>query len=193
VLAPPPAPDVRLLDAGVGCASLADPGWTDVSCGVDGGLTWLTEATAAGGPSGSSRHLRAYVFRTGVQSMTREVALEALDDTGTRFSAVKVRVDDVEANGRQDLIFGFHDQSKQLSIDLVDRTATVVVHRDLPLGAARSATGQLDTWSAGASASSTATSSQLVYEHATIRDQAGSWVIAARVTVPADQVPPSQL
>jgi hypothetical protein len=193
ILVRPASPGQRRLDPARGCASLADSGWGNVQCGVVRGngavLTWLTEARPGryGVPA-----TRTYVFRAG-PSRIEEVALEGFDDQGSRFSGVKVRVDSVAADGFSDIVFGFRNQgtAQVLSVDVVHGPGMVAVHRDLAKGAARTATGQLDTWSAVL-----ATHGQdccpKSYEHDTIREVDGAWRIVARASVAPDAVPPSQ-
>lgn len=193
VLTAPPGVQRRTEDAS-GCASLSDAGWGNVQCGsahaAGATLTWLTEQRpgASGVPA-----IRAYVFRSG-GGADQTLILEAANDQRVAFSAVKVRVDAIAGDGYQDIAFGFHlpGSSARLLVDVVHGPGTVVVHRDLYDGVARTAPGQLDTWSAvlGPNDANCCPSS---YEHDTIRYTSGAWRIVAQASVPPSEVPPSQL
>jgi hypothetical protein len=195
VLRPPAAPDHRIQDPS-GCQSLADPGWGDVKCGTArtaaAALTWLTEARP--GPAGAAA-TRTYVFKAKGQAGTgQDVVLEALDDNAANFTAVNARVDDVAADGHQQILFGFRSQgtAERLLVDLVTGDGVVSIHRDLVQGSARTAPGQLDTWSAvlGPGDPTCCPSS---FEHDTIRYIQGAWRIAAQATSAPNEVPPSQV
>jgi len=183
VLTPPPALDERVVPAGATCTSLADDGWMGVQCAVvhakGATLIWLTETQPV---SASAVGLRAYVFR-GNGAGKEDVVLRAADDQGVRFSAVRVKVDSIAAGGGQDIVFGFHGQDQSLSVDLVHGSGVVAVHEDLTHGSARSATGQLDTW----------TETGPSYRHDTISFDGSTWRVVATASVAPASVPPSQL
>ena len=195
VLRAPAAPDHRIQDPS-GCQSLADAGWGDVKCGAartaTATLTWLTEARP--GPAGATA-TRAYVFRArGQAGAGQDVVLEELDDNAASFTAVNARVDDVAGDGHQQILFGFRSQgtAERLLVDLVTGDGAVSVHRDLVQGSARTAPGQLDTWSAvlGPGDPACCPSS---FEHDTVRYVQGAWRIAAQAASPPTEVPPSQV
>jgi hypothetical protein len=190
VLVAPASPDHRAFVAGASCQTLVDEGWSVVGCGAIRAkgvvLTWLTESRPTGGT-------RAYVFGPGGAG-TEEVVLETLDDQGARFAGVNVRIDSIAGDATQDLVVGFRNlgSGSILSVDMVQGPGVVAVHQDLSHGAARSATGQLDTW-AGVVAPGDPNCCPSSFLHDTIRFLDGAWRIAVDVTVPANAVPPSQL
>jgi hypothetical protein len=192
VLAAPAATDQRAESGG--CASLADPGWGGVRCGVAHGkpatLTWLTESRT--GP-GSEMATRSYVFSPTTATNER-VVLEAFDNGGTRFSGVQAKVDTVEGGGFEDIVFGFRNQgtAQILSVDLVQGRGEVTVHQDLYRGVARTAPGRLDAWSAVLAASDP-NCCPSSYEHETISYSDGGWRVVVAETVAPNAVPPSQL
>jgi hypothetical protein len=151
-------------------------------------LTWLIESRTAGANPG----LRAYVFRGGTGGVQTPV-LEAFDDPGQRFAAIKARVESVAGDGTEQIVFGLRNQGsgQVLSIDLVQGTGVVAAHIDASKGAGRLSAGQLDVWSAVFQASEPNCCPSM-FEHATVRDVNG-WKVVARTNVPASQVPPSQL
>lgn len=175
---------------------MADRGWGDVKCGTartaTASLTWLIEARpgSAGGAA-----TRAYVFvAKGQAGPGQDVVLDAFDDDGSSFTGVNARIDDVAGDGHQQIVFGFRSQgtSERLLVDLVGGDGSVAVHRDLEQGSARTAPGQLDTWSAvlGPTDPECCPSS---FEHDTIRYLQGAWRIAAQTSSVPNQVPPSQV
>lgn len=195
VLSPPAAPSTRTLSPDGGCESLADPGSWEVRCDtvrVRGGqLIWLVaERPTANG----TRTRRAYVFQRSGPGSQWNLVLEERDDEGTRLAGVNVRAADLSADGSPELAFGFATQGSAsvLSVDVVDASATVVAHRDLPKGVVRVSTGQVDTWSAegGAGEANCCPSS---FVHEVIRFVDGAYRVLASERVRPEDVPPSQL
>lgn len=177
-----PASDaVRSLDKARGCNSAVDPGWRIVDCGAvrrdDAVLVWTVQAKGKG--------LRATVLRERTAGEWLTV-LAASDDTGTRWSKIGVRGDDVSGDGRTDLVFGFHTRTadRALGVDVVDGPGTVGLHRLLPQGSVRVEKGALHGWGALADGS---------YEHTTWKWIADGWRVAATERVRADAVPPSMV
>ena len=210
VLTAPASSDERVEPPGVGCAGLADAGWSGVHCGLarasGATLTWLIESRSA---SSSAVATRAYVFRL-TPGGTQQEVLQALDDNGQRFTAVQARVDSVEGGGAgaggggsaggggggsaADIVFGFRNQgsAEMLSLDLVQGPGVVAVHQDLYRGVARTASGQLDTWSAVLAAGD-ANCCPSAYQHDTVKYVGRTWTLVAEESVPPSAVPPSQL
>ncbi|HEX2849913.1 MAG TPA: hypothetical protein VHN98_05150 [Acidimicrobiales bacterium] len=170
----------RAIDKAKGCRSANDAGWSIVDCGAlktqGMVLVWVVEQRGAG--------LRALVLRE--QGANQWVpALAAADDSGTAFSRIGVRGDDVSGDGQPDLLFGFHrrDAASTLALDVVEAPGNVTLHRDAPGGAARTSSGQLDTFSMTAGGSTA--------QHDVIRRVANEWRVAFSETVARDAVPPS--
>ena len=181
ILRPPPTTDLRTMQGD--CRSLADEGWS-ATCGLvtakDAQLVWLVETKDA--PGGRTAR-RALVLRRAAASAW-SVMLEARDDSGLRYDAINVRTIDLSGDGRDEVAFGFRESDRTLQVDVVEGPGTVVVHRGLSRGAARVSTGQLDVWRR-------VDASRYVHELIQVRD--GAWRIVASSTVPASDVPPSQL
>lgn len=180
---------------GAACSSLADPGWTSTSCGTaraaGGDLTWVISS----GPN--SRGRRAHVWRRGSSAGEWVLALEARDDNGTRFASIAAKVADVSGDGKDDIAFGFRGtgNAAELAIDVVDGRGgvpEVTLHRDALRGSARVPSGELEVW-AGKPQGNEPACCPSTYEHSTYRFVDGAWRVVARETVPASQVPPSQL
>lgn len=183
VLQPASSAANRKMD-GEECDSLADEGWTSVTCGfatVKGGGTvvWLIETRVPGGT-------RAYVFgpaSSGNPGSWRAV-LEARDDSGSRWKSVEARVVDLSGDKADDVVFGFRAASGDgLSMDVVEGSAAVTAHRDLASGRSRVSPGQWDTWALLSSGQ---------YQHDVIRWQDNAWRIVLRSEEPPSSVPPSQ-
>ena len=191
VLTPPAGPLDRSMPDG-SCRDLADPGFA-ADCGPaqtgSADLVWLTESGPGGG-------LRAYVFRHGTGKSWSAV-LSVTDDTGTRFAHIKVRVGDPAGNGYQQLAFGFLEQGSGavLSVDLVDGTGVVVVHRRLDHGSARVSTGELDDWSAAPAPPATQQPAccPSTFSHGVVRYTDGAWRLVSASNVSSSAVPPSEL
>jgi hypothetical protein len=186
LLRPVAGNEVRTVAPGVGCEGLADAGW-DPQCGVvtakGAQLVWLVESRTV---PGDATARRAYVFRRVGNQQWRPV-LRARDEAGTRFAAVRTRVEDPSGDGASEIAFGFTMAGNgALAVDLVEGPGTVVVHRELALGRARVGRGQLDLWRALTPGGST-------YAHEVIRYQAGGWRLVASTTVRGSDVPPSEL
>ena len=184
VLGPPPSGTVRTM-SGNDCTTLADDEWT-ATCGTvnakDASLVWLIETTTT--PSGGPGR-RALVRRKSIGN-SWTVVQEVRDDNGVRFSNVTARVADLSGDGKDEVAFGFHLTAGDgvLSLDVVEGPGAVVVHRELTRGVARVSSGQLDTWRR---------SDSTRYVHDVIQFRNGAWRIVATATVPANDVPPSQL
>jgi hypothetical protein len=177
LLRPPAATAFRPAPT-IGCADLADPGWTVTACGNAAGavltLTWLVE-TASSGPAVGHR---VTVWRPATNGQ-EEAVLVAADDTGTAWSDVRAAVAPVSTAGGQQLLVGFHDRvSGVLEVDLVDSPGRVVVHQVEPAGSAVASPGQLDLW--GAASGGT-------FVHSVVRNSDGVWrlVLATRTPGPA--------
>jgi hypothetical protein len=183
VLATPSTASPRAIDKAKGCNSANDPGWKIVECGAlktEGTvLLWVIE--------GRGRGLRALALREQTANQWVVVAAAA-DDDGTRFTRIGVRGEDLAGDGHPELVFGFHrvGSDKIVAMDVVDHAARVVVHRELPQGAARLAKGELGTWSATGDASGE-------FEHATIKFSTGAWRVAGTERVARTAVPPSMI
>jgi hypothetical protein len=185
VLHAPTTAETRVVPPGAGCEALGDAGWT-VTCGTavarGGVLAWVVE-TMATGDGATAR--RAMVFRRGTGQQW-SLVLRAGDETGKQFAAVRARVEDLSGDGAAEIAFGFTrvGASGVLALDVVEGPGNVVVHRELPKGVARVSSGQLDTWRRTDSTH---------YAHEVIQFRDGAWRIVASTTVPAGDVPPSQL
>lgn len=167
----------RPVDKAKGCHSANDPGWRIEECGAlrTAGtvLLWLVESRGGG--------TRTLVLRE--QSAGQwVVALAARDDSGKSFSSIGVRGEDISGDGQPELVFGFHRRGgdRVLAVDVVDASPGVVVHRELPRGTARTAKGQLDTWSAAGDG----------FDHVVIRFSDGAWRASPPKRVMAGDVPP---
>lgn len=177
---PPDTTTTRPVDKAKGCHSAADPGWTIQDCGAlrsgGGVLLWVVESKGKG--------LRTLVLRERTSGRWT-VVLSALDDQGSTFSAVGVRGEDVSGDGHPELVFGFHrrDRERTLAVDVVDASPAVVVHRELPQGAARVSKGQLDTWAAAGDG----------FDHVVIRYASGAWRAGRPTRVARADVPPSMV
>jgi hypothetical protein len=171
----------RVIDKAKGCYSAADAGWKVTDCGAlkTKGivLLWLVEA------KGNGR--RALVLREQTADQWT-VVLSAADDAGTSFSAIGVHGDDVSGDGQPDLAFGFHRRTpdKALAVDVVEGPGAVTLHRELPGGSARTASGRLDTWAA-----KDATTAQ----HDVVQFASGAWRVTATDTVDPKSVPASMI
>jgi hypothetical protein len=185
VLQGPSSPDTRVVPLGGGCDALADSGWT-ATCGMAGAkgavLAWVIETKAV---DGGGTAYRALVFRRGAGQQW-SLVLRVADDAGTHFSAVRARVEDLSGDGASEIAFGFTRTgvSEVLAVDVVEGPGSVVVHRELPKGAARVSSGQLDTWRRS-------DSTHAIHEVIQFRD--GAWRIVATASVAAADVPSSQL
>lgn len=170
----------RPVDKAKGCNSANDPGWVIEECGAlrSGGtvLLWLVESRGGG--------TRTLVLRE--QTAGRwAVVLAANDDSGSSFSSVGVRGEDVSGDGHPELVFGFHRRGgdRVLAVDVVDASPAVVVHRELPNGTARTAKGRLDTWAAAGEG----------FDHVVIRYSEGAWRASAPQRVTRGDVPPGMV
>jgi hypothetical protein len=185
VLRPPAAADERVVATGGVCAGLADAGW-ESTCGTVAAkgatLAWLIESRDG---SGGTTQRKALVYRQ--RSSTQWALVLAAEDTaGTRFSAIRTRIEDVSGDGPAEIAFGFSSggSSPSLAVDLVEGPGSVVVHRDLRRGSARVSSGQLNTWRQ-------VSSTQAV--HDVIQFRTGAWRIVSSSVEPASDTPPSQL
>lgn len=170
----------RPVDKAKGCHSANDPGWRVEECGAlrSGGtvLLWLVESRGGG--------TRTLVLRE--QTAGRwAVVLAAKDDSGSLFSSVGVRGEDVSGDGQPELVFGFHRRGGQrvLAVDVVDASPAVVVHRELAQGTARAAKGRLDTWAAAGDG----------FDHVVIRFADGAWRASPPQRVARGDVPPGMV
>lgn len=177
---PPDTTATRPVDKAKGCHSANDPGWRIEECGAlrSGGtvLLWLVEKRGAG--------TRTLVLRE--QTAGRwAVVLAAKDDSGSAFSSVGVRGEDVSGDGQPELVFGFHRRGGQrvLAVDVVDASPAVVVHRELAQGTARVAKGRLDTWAAAGDG----------FDHVVIRFSDGAWRASPPQRVARGDVPPGMV
>lgn len=179
----PPAPPLptRPIDKTKGCNSAVDAGWRVVECGAlrTSGtvLVWVVETRGAG--------LRALVLKEQTPGQWATV-LRAADDDGSRFSSIGVRGEDISGDGQPELVFGFHRKGadRVLSVDLVEASAAVTVHRDLPHGSVTLAKGEMSTWAATADGRA---------ERSIIRHAGGAWRIVASESVDRATVPPSMV
>lgn len=181
ILLPPGSTERREMRRQAGCESMAAPGW-EAECGtftVKGGveLAWLVEV--------DDDARRAFVFRK-EQGRQWLAVLIALDEGGTRFEDVNVRVGDVSGDGSPEAVFGFHRRGTGdfLAVDVVEGPDSVVVHRELRDGRARASSGQLDAWERCCPTE---------FDHHTIRYVDGVWRIAATVRERQSAVPPSHV
>lgn len=185
VLAPPASPDVRTVPAGGNCSALADAGW-EATCGTTGAkdavLAWVVETRQT--ELGRTAR-RVLIFRRG-SGQQWTLVLRAADESGTQYSDIRARVEDVSGDGTGEIAVGFRrvGASAVLDVDLVEGPGVVAVHRELPRGAARVSSGQLDTWRR-------LDSSRFSHEVIQFRDRA--WRIVGSAVVAASDVPPSQL
>lgn len=170
----------RPVDKAKGCRSANDPGWRIEECGAlrSGGtvLLWLVESRGGG--------TRTLVLRE--QTAGRwAVVLEAKDDSGSLFSSVGVRGEDVSGDGHPELVFGFHRRGGQrvLAVDVIDASPAVVVHRELTQGTARTAKGRLDTWAAAGDG----------FDHVVISFANGAWRASPPQRVARGDVPPGMV
>lgn len=182
VLAPPaPPPPTRPIDKTKGCNSAVDAGWRVVECGAlrTSGtvLVWVVESRGAG--------LRALVLKEQTPGQWATV-LRAADDDGSRFSSIGVRGEDISGDGQPELVFGFHRKGtdRVLSVDLVEASGAVTVHRDLPHGSVTLAKGEMSTWAATPDGRA---------QRSVIRHAGGAWRIVASESVDRATVPPSMV
>ena len=182
VLAPPsPPPPTRPIDKTKGCNSAVDAGWRVVECGAlrTSGtvLVWVVESRGAG--------LRALVLKEQAPGQWA-TALRAADDDGSRFSSIGVRGEDISGDGQPELVFGFHRKAadRMLSVDLVEASGAVTVHRDLPHGSVTVAKGEMTTWAATGDGRA---------QRSVIRHAGGAWRIVASEPVDRATVPPSMV
>jgi hypothetical protein len=186
VLRPPATAETRTVPLNTGCEGLGDPGWT-VACGTanarGGVLAWVVESMST---AGGETARRAMVFRRGAGGQQWSLVLQASDDSGAQFTAIRARVEDLSGDGPSEIAFGFTrvGASGVLAVDVVEGPGNLVVHRELPRGVARVSSGQLDTWRR---------SSSTQYAHEVIQFRDNAWRIVASASVPASDVPPSQL
>jgi len=183
---------------GEDCSTLAADGWS-AECGIvvvkgGGRVVWLVESkpVSVGSPT---RARRAYVLAPAPSggwggSGSWRVALEALDENGTRWKAVGVRALDVSEDGADEVVWGFRAAGSggALAVDVVEGPApgSVTAHVDLRQGSARVSTGQLDTWSHVSGSGSTAR-----FQHDLIRWRDNAWRVVSRTQTAASDVPPS--
>ncbi len=179
VLAAPAGATPRAVDKSKGCRSANDAGWSIVDCGAlktqGMVLLWVVETKGPG--------LRALVLRE--QGAGQWVpALAAADDAGSAFGRIGVHGDDVSGDGQPDLLFGFHRKDTgALALDVVEAPGAVTLHLDMAGGSARTAPGQVETWSADPE-STTAT-------HQVVRRGAAGWQVTATDSVARRDVPTS--
>ena len=185
VLRAPGTAETRTAPLNAGCEALGDPGWT-VACGTANArgavLTWVVESMAT---TDGATARRALVFRR-INATQWTLVQRATDDAGSQFTAMRARVEDLSGDGTAEIAFGFTraGASAVLAVDVVEGPGTVVVHRELPRGVARVSSGQLNTWRRTDSTR---------YAHEVIQFRDGAWRIVASASVPANDVPPSQV
>ena len=181
LMARPTTATTRTLDA-KRCPT-AHQGWTSRDCGAvratDLVLVWSIESKGSG--------LRAVLLRQSAGGQWTTV-LAAEDPDGSRWSSIKVAADDVSGDGNPEIGFGFHLKGPQqaLAVDLVEAPGRVVVHVDLPKGAAKVDPGRLDTWSAGAAGDQTVT-------HSVIQVADGAYRRTSTMEERRAELPPSEL
>jgi hypothetical protein len=170
----------RPVDKAKGCQSANDAGWKIEDCGAlrSSGtvLLWVVEHK---GPA-----TRVLVLKEQTAGQWSTV-LSAVDDTGTAWTKVGVRGEDISGDGQPELVFGFHERAadKALAVDLVDAAAAVVVHRDLVNGVVQAAKGTLTTWSAAGDG----------YDQVSVRFIGGSWRASAPERVDRTAAPASSV
>lgn len=177
-----PSGATRSVDKAKGCTSAGGgDGWKIEECGAlrTSGtvLLWLVEV--------KGKASRALVLKEQTSGRWL-IVLSAADVNGTAFAKIGVRGEDVSGDGQPELVFGFHrkDAASTLSMDVVDASPAVVVHRDLAKGAVRLAKGDITTWAAAADGS---------YDQVAIRYSAGAWRAGAAQSVPRRAVPASMI
>lgn len=177
-----PSGATRSVDKAKGCTSAtASDGWKIEDCGAlrTSGtvLLWLVET--------KGKASRALVLKEQTSGRWL-IVLSAADVNGSTFSKIGVRGEDVSGDGQPELVFGFHrkDAASTLSMDVVDASPAVVVHRDLAKGAVRLAKGEITTWAAAADGT---------YDQVAIRFSAGAWRAGAAQSVPRSAVPASMI
>ena len=177
-----PSGATRSVDKAKGCTSAtASDGWKIEECGAlrTSGtvLLWLVES--------KGKAMRALVLKEQTSGRWL-IVLSAADVNGSTFAKIGVRGEDVSGDGQPELVFGFHrkDAASTLSMDVVDASPAVVVHRDLAKGAVRLAKGEITTWAAAADGN---------FDQVAIGFSAGAWRAAAAQSVPRSAVPPSMI
>ena len=178
-----PSKAVRTVDKAKGCNSAGGEGWTIENCGAlrTSGtvLLWVVET--------KGKASRALVLKE--QTAGRwAVVLSAADVDGTAFDTIGVRGQDVTGDGQPELVFGFHrkDAARTLSVDVVDASPAVILHRDLPRGSVRLSSGEITTWAASGAGDGT-------YDQVSIRYTGSAWRAAAAQRVSRAAVPASMV
>lgn len=180
VLTRPADPGLRTVDKAKGCNSAHDPGWSVEKCGAlrSGStvLLWVVETKGKG--------RRTLVLKEQPNAKWA-VVLAVKDDTGAAFSSVGVRGEDVSGDGQPELLFGFHRRGSEgrMSVDVVDASTSVVVHRELTKGSVRAAGGRLETW----------TAAEEGFDQVVISFAGGAWKASAPKRVAGGAVPPSMI
>lgn len=178
-----PSNAVRAVDKAKGCNSAGGDGWKIENCGAlrtNGTvLLWIVES--------KGKATRALVLKE--QTAGRWlVVLSAADVNGSMFDTIGVRGQDVTGDGQAELVFGFHrkDAARTLSVDVVDASPAVTLHRNLPGGAVRLAAAEITTWAASGSGDRT-------YDQVAIRFAGGAWRASAAQAVARSAVPASMV
>jgi len=176
-----PSNAVRTVDKAQGCNSAGGDGWKIDECGAlrtNGTvLLWVVET--------KGKASRALVLKE--QTAGRWlVVLSAADVDGSAFDTIGVRGQDVTGDGQPELVFGFHrkDAARTLSVDVVDASPAVILHRDLPRGSVRLAPAEITTWAAAGAGT---------FDQVAIRYVGGAWRAGAAQSVSRSAVPASMV
>jgi hypothetical protein len=174
LLQPPGAPLSVAWAPGQDCALLADPGFT-ARCGPAANLVWLVQSRSPGSGPG----WRASVFRLDPAGGA-DLILRTSEADGLGLNEVRTSVADVSGDGSDDVVFAFYrlGAGDVLSVDVVEATGGVTVHRDYPDGSARATRGQLEGWADGGA----------LLAHETLKTTNGAWGVAAFDTTASDTV-----
>lgn len=175
-----PSGAVRTVDKAKGCNSAVGEGWKLQDCGAlrTSGtvLLWVVET--------KGKASRALVLKEQTEGRWA-VVLSAADVDGSQLARIGVRGEDVSGDGQPELVFGFHrkDAAPTLSMDVVDASPAVVVHRDLAKGVVQLAKGEITTWAAAGDG----------YDQVAIRYSAGAWRAGVAQRVARSAVPASMI
>jgi hypothetical protein len=176
-----PSNAVRTVDKAKGCNSAGGEGWKIDNCGAlrtNGTvLLWVVET--------KGKMSRALVLKEQTAGKWL-VVLSAADVNGATFDTIGVRGQDVTGDGQPELVFGFHrkDDARTLSVDVVDASPAVILHRDLVRGSVRLAPGEITTWAASGAGT---------FDQVAIRFAGGAWRASAAQSVARSAVPASMV
>jgi hypothetical protein len=187
LLTPPSSPRSKPYNESSECSVLLDPGWSEADpCQVAQSTIGTAAAVAEYRNPDGRPEVRALVYIRDRNEWN--LALEAGGRDHKSFRPM-MHVVDLAKDGNDKIVwslrFGGGMRMPRLVVEVVEVSGKVLIHRDLPRGIAREATGGgLETWSAHPP-----DWGDWVWTHQIIRYKDGAWRIVLSEEVPASEVP----